>query len=171
MRNILETGIGPDNETERLRNLKRYRLLRTNSAPIFDQIAALTATLLKVPIAVINYVQDSEICHFGLNQNEEKEYKESSNKWSIALLKSAQEMLYKIEDPYLLNNPLIAGDYGFRFYAATPIVTPDKVTIGTISILDDKPMIFDNEKQEVLEEISSLVKIEIEKKEPILTLF
>jgi len=159
VRDILDKGIGPENESARLENLKNYILLYTDLEPAFDQLAALTATIMKVPIAIVSYVDGFENGSIHV-----KKHSKDTSFCSIAVLKGLDEILDKIEDPCMLSNPLVASDYGLRFYAATPITTTEGLDIGTLCILDDKSRVFTIEMQEKLERIAVLTKTEIEKK-------
>lgn len=159
MRDVLTRGISPENEQERINNLSKYMLLHTDSEPIFDQIAALTAKVTKARIAILTYIDNRPTLNFSIIKNE------TDNSFcSIAFQKAADQLLNKIEDPCLLTNPLIASEYGLRFYAAVPVSNKEGLRIGTLCILDDKAREFTNELHKKMERIAVLAEIEVEKK-------
>ena len=43
------------------------------------------------------------------------------------------------EDPRTLLNPLVAGEFGLKFYAGAPLKTRDGYNLGTLCILDFEP--------------------------------
>jgi GAF domain-containing protein len=49
-----------------------------------------------------------------------------------------------------MSNPLVAGEFGLRFYAGAPIITPDGFNIGTVCVVDKKPRSFSELEQELL---------------------
>jgi len=61
LENTFGRNIIPQNEEARLENLKKYKILYTKSEPIFDQLAAVAATMLKVPLAMINFVDKDHV--------------------------------------------------------------------------------------------------------------
>ena len=67
-----------------------------------------------------------------------------------------------IEDPRTLANPLVAGDFGLRFYAAAPLQTADNYNLGTLCILDKQPRTFSESEKEILKQLSDIVMDEME---------
>jgi CRP-like cAMP-binding protein len=47
-------------------------------------------------------------------------------------------------DPRSLANPLVAGDFGLRFYAGVPLKTSDGHNLGTLCIIDKEPRPIDD---------------------------
>lgn len=165
MENIFGSSIIPQNEEERLDNLKKYKILYTQSEPVFDQIAASAATILVVPVAMINFVDKNNVWTKALKDSkpQSKEVERGSSLCSLAIL---SDHVTVIEDfklaPSLLSNPLIAGESGFQFYAAAPIKTSEGFNIGVVCILDQEPRKFTTEDRHKLESIADSIRIEIE---------
>lgn len=165
VKQILETGIVPENEENRLENLKKYRIIYTKSESIYDQIAALTATLMNVPIAMINFV-DKNASELGVEREELKAgIHADTSICSIAILKDGVTIYEDtIQDPCLLSNPIMAAEYGLRFLAAAPIVTTEGFSIGTVCIADRKQRKFTADKRKKLKWIATITAAEIEKR-------
>ena len=165
MENIFGSSIIPKNEEERLENLKKYKVLYTQTEPIFNQLAASAATILGVPIAMINFVDKDNVWTKAAKDGEEinTDVERGSSLCSLAILNDSVTV---IEDfhlaPSLLSNPLIAGESGFRFYAAAPIKTSEGFNIGVVCVLDKEARKFTAEDKYKLESIADTIRIEIE---------
>nr|MDQ3071697.1 GAF domain-containing protein [Bacteroidota bacterium] len=62
-----------------------------------------------------------------------------------------------LSDPCVLNNPLVTGQFGLKFYAGAPIITPDGFVIGTLCIIDKKQRYINEDQKVILAEIASIV--------------
>lgn len=166
MENTFGKNIIPQNEKERLENLKKYKILYTGTDSVFDQIAALAATTFGVPIAMINFV-DKDIVWTKCNQKGEggARLERGTSLCSLAILNDELTVFEDtLREPYLISNPLVAGESGLRFYAAAPIATPEGFNIGVLCILDKKARKFTREDQLQLEQIAVMIVKEIEKR-------
>ncbi|WP_442589035.1 GAF domain-containing protein [Pedobacter sp. AW31-3R] len=166
MENTFGKNIIPQNEEERLENLKKYKILYTQSDPILDQLAAGAATSFGAPLAMINFVDKDNVWMKANNDDDiDGGAERGSSLCSLAILKDRVTVFEDfLTDPLLLSNPLFAGEHGFRFYAAAPIKTSEGFNIGVVCILDTKPRKFTDGEQKQLECIAETVRIEIEKR-------
>ena len=152
----------PVNEQKRLGVLKRYELLDTPPDGNFDRITLLASEIFKVPIAIISLVDSDRIwfkSHHGLPV---KQIGRDPGLCASAIL---ADDLYIIEnareDPRCLTNPLVAGEFGLQFYAATPLRTEDNHNLGTLCIIDKKPRTFSNEERRLLKHLGDIVMDEM----------
>lgn len=152
----------PTNETERLKTLERYQILDTPVDGNFDRITALASAIFKIPIAIISLVDTDRIwfkSHHGLNV---KQIGRDPGLCASAIL---SKDLYIIEnakeDPRSLANPLVAGEFGLRFYAATPLQTEENQNLGTLCIIDKKPRTFSQEEKDMLKMLGDIVMDEM----------
>lgn len=166
MENTFGRNIIPDNEEERLENLEKYKILYTKSEPVFDQLAAVAATMLDMPLAMINFV-DKDSVWTKSNQAGEigNELERGTSLCSLAILKD-QVTIFEdtLLEPFLLSNPIVAGESGIRFYAAVPITTAEGFNIGVVCVLDRVSRTFTPGDKEKLEQVARMIETEIEKR-------
>lgn len=165
LENKLRRNVPPDDRSQ-LENLKNYRILYNRSELVFDQLAAYTAKILNVPLALINFVdQESAWIKEKPQANLVAPYRTGTNLCSMAVLR---ESGMKVEDfekkPYLLSNALIVGEAGFQFYAAVPITTDEGFIVGTVCIVDQAYRKLLPHEQKQLECVAGMVKKEMNKK-------
>ena len=60
-------------------------------------------------------------------------------------------------DVRTLNNPLVAGEFGLRFYAGVPLTSKDGHNLGTLCVMDREPRIISDHETGVLQDLASLV--------------
>ncbi|MHA4894350.1 GAF domain-containing protein [Pedobacter sp. PWIIR3] len=160
------TDLVPLNEEERLENLKKYKIIYTKPEPIFDQLAAIAATLLDAPVAMINFV-DRHTVWTKANQKGESgmESERESSLCSLAILNQKVTVFEDLQKEIsILTNPMIAGEHGFRFYAAAPITTDEGFNVGSVCVVDKTSRAFHVEEQKKLEWVASMVRAEMNKR-------
>ena len=162
--NIFSINIIPTDDDKRLAALHRYEILDTPPEGAFDKIATLAQSIFSVPIALVAMV-DKEQVFFKANvgMGNTRTVDRGVSLCSLAVLQDGATVFENAsEDPCLLQNPLVAGSFGLRFYAGAPITTKDGHRIGTVCIVDRKPREFTQEQQSILEQLAALVMNELE---------
>ncbi|GAA4419629.1 PAS domain-containing sensor histidine kinase [Nibrella viscosa] len=164
MINTFGKPIIPDNDDERVEALKRYSILDTPPEETFNTIAHIIAQVFRAPIALISLV-DKERVFFKANVGMPgvKAVDRGVSLCSLAVL-SPELTVYEnaLEEPCLLANPLVAGDFGLRFYAGAPIITQDGFMIGTVCIVDREVRSFSEPDRQLLTRFATMVMNEIE---------
>ncbi|MDQ3073089.1 MAG: GAF domain-containing protein [Bacteroidota bacterium] len=158
-----EQTLFPDNEEERLKALKRYQILDTPPDDSFDHVAALTAKLFKVPIALVSLVDEDRIwfkAKYGLEADQIN--RDPGLCASVILAPEVYTISDTLKDPRTLANPLVAGEMGLRFYAAAPLQTHDGYNLGTLCVLDTKPKTLNREDEENLAHLAKIVMDQME---------
>ncbi len=153
----------PVNEVNRMEALKKHSILDTPPDGSFDRITELAAAIFNVPIAIISLVDTDRIwfkSHFGLSINQLD--RDPGLCASAILSDEAYVIENAIEDVRSLANPLVAGEFGLRFYAATPLQTEDHYNLGTLCIIDKMPRTFNAEQKEILKKLGRVVMDEME---------
>ncbi|MDE2369060.1 MAG: sensor domain-containing diguanylate cyclase [Burkholderiales bacterium] len=160
------TGLGEaiaQSESERLAALARYRILDTPPDGAFDRVTQLLARLLDVPIAIVSLVDSDRIwfkSHHGL------ELQQIDREPGLCASAAMGRDLYVVRDaridPRTLANPLVAGSFGLRFYAAAPLRTRDGHGLGTLCCLDFAPRELSEGQRQILQTLAGVVIDEME---------
>lgn len=164
MVNTFGREIIPKNEGERLNTLHRYKLLESLTPGYFTNLAHIMATTFDTPIALISFVDKESVTfpgNFGLPNTQE--VPRGMSLCSLAVLENEPTVFEDaLEEPCLLSNPLVAGEFGLRFYAGAPIVTADGYAIGTACIVDKQPRQLTAKEQEMLKNFAAIAMEELE---------
>ncbi|HWH23494.1 MAG TPA: ATP-binding protein [Candidatus Limnocylindria bacterium] len=159
----VETPIIPPNEAERLAAVRRYDILDTPPDGAFDRITALAARLFKVPIAIVSIVDHDRIwfkSHHGIDV---EQIDREPGLCASAILQDRPWVINDApSDPRALTNPLVAGEFGLKFYAGMPLHTRDGYNLGTLCILDFKPRELSTDEMANLEDLAQMVVDELE---------
>lgn len=166
MENIFNRNIIPSNDFERVAALNRYHLINAFDEPVLDQIVQLTAKTFDTPMALISLVDLNQVFFkSAIGTSGAESTARGRSLCSIAILDTEPLIIhYAEEEKCLLTNPVIAAEYGFKFYASAPLITSDGFMIGTLCITDTKLRDFSAEQVETLKGFAEMVIQEIEKK-------
>jgi diguanylate cyclase (GGDEF)-like protein len=126
--------------TLKLANLHSLDAFYTPLEERFERITRLARRALNVPIAAITVVQ------------EDRQWFKSVSGWQVTelpmsrslcgeVLRDGKQMIVAdtFEDLYLMDNPVVTGKPGIRFYAGYPLKDSERKTIGTFCVMDLKP--------------------------------
>ncbi|MBC7957223.1 MAG: PAS domain-containing protein [Cytophagales bacterium] len=136
----MNASLSPD-ESRRLQALQLYEVLDTQAEDTYDDITRLAAQLAQTPISLISLVDESRQwfkSHFGLGVSETpREYSFCAH----AILERGE--VFEVQDAWLdtrfADNPLVTAAPFMRFYAGTPLITPDGRALGTLNVIDRVP--------------------------------
>lgn len=152
MVNTFGMPIIPDNDEERVKALQSYKILDTKPEPYFNNLAQIVAKCFNSPIALISLVDKDRVffkANVGMSGTDSAD--RGISLCSLAILDDKPTIFENaLEEPCLLANPLVAGEFGLRFYAGAPIITPEGFNIGTVCIVDKRPRTFSELDQELL---------------------
>ncbi|MDP9109671.1 MAG: GAF domain-containing protein [Pseudomonadota bacterium] len=150
-------------DTQRLQAVRRYDILDTPPDGAFDRITALAARRFAVPISIISIVDHDRIwfkSHHGLPV---EQIGRDPGLCSSAILSNDPYILTDARiDPRSLANPLVAGDFGLRFYAGVPLTTDDGHNLGTLCIIDKEARPIEQSQIEDLKDLAAIVMDQIE---------
>lgn len=150
-------------EEERIKALKRYSILDTPPDGSFDKLTKLAGSLLKVPIAIVSLV-DTDRIWFKSKYGIDAQQIDRDEGLCASVIFS--DDLYLVEDasidPRTLSNPLVAGSFGLRFYAAVPLRTRDGFNLGTFCVIDKEPRTLSEEEEQILKDLRDIVMDQIE---------
>jgi two-component sensor histidine kinase len=143
--------------------VKRYDILDTPSDGAFDRVTAIAARRFRVPISIISIVDHDRIwfkSHHGLNIHQ---IGRDPGLCASAILRPDAHILTDAStDVRSLANPLVAGDFGLRFYAGIPLRTSDGYNLGTLCVIDKEPRPIDQDQIEDLKDLASMVMDQLE---------
>lgn len=172
MQNTFDKDIIPPNEADRLKALEPFTLLRDLPETYFDNFARIIAATFDTPIALVSLVGEEDVSfpgNYGMKGTEKV-----SRGISLCSLGILDENLTvfnnTLEEPCLLTNPLVAGEFGLRFYAAAPLITNDGFTIGTVCVVDKEPREFTTQEEGMLKDFASTAMGELERRRELLKL-
>ncbi|PIQ19943.1 MAG: serine/threonine protein kinase [Cytophagales bacterium CG18_big_fil_WC_8_21_14_2_50_42_9] len=154
-----------DNEQERLAKLTSYNFLNLyEQTGTFKHIASMAAHIFKVPIALVNFIDDRYvIAESGLGLSGKHKWLREISLCSMVLQREELTVFENTtEEPCLADNQLIHKQYGIQFYAGVPIKTSDGFTLGVMAIADNKPRAFNQDDIIMLEGLATLVMEELE---------
>ena len=150
-------------EIDRQAAVDRYAILDTPPDGTFDNITAIAASLFNVPIAIVSIVDHDRIwfkSHHGL---EVDQVERTPGLCASAILAHDPYILTDAKlDPRSLANPLVAGEFGLRFYAAAPLTAADGFNLGTICVIDKKPREVTEHQMRMLRSLAAVVVDELE---------
>lgn len=150
-------------ESTRMEILRRYEILDTPPDGNFDSITALAAKLLRVPIALTSLVDTDRIWFKSRHGLDVEQIDRAPGLCASAILDGAPYIVENAEfDPRTLANPLVAGEFGLRFYAAVPLTTHDNHHLGTLCVIDKEPRQILVDEIEILKTLASLVMDQME---------
>jgi GAF domain-containing protein len=160
----VESALIPANESERLEALRRFDVLDTPRDGAFDRITRLVSEMLEMPISIVSLVDYDRIWFKSTHGLEGvNEIDRAPGLCASAIL---GEEIWVVEDakvdPRTLANPLVAGEFGLRFYAGSPLRTHDGYNLGTLCVIDKRPRELTDRQARVLDDLAALVVDELE---------
>jgi two-component sensor histidine kinase len=156
-------SILPSNEDQRMQAVRRYDVLDTPPDGAFDRVTAIAARRFDVPISIISIVDHDRIwfkSHHGLPV---KQIDREPGLCASAILRSEPYILENAaKDIRSLANPLVAGDFGLRFYVGVPLRTHDGFNLGTLCVIDKEARPISQDQVDDLRDLASLVMDQME---------
>ncbi|WP_205745715.1 PP2C family protein-serine/threonine phosphatase [Egibacter rhizosphaerae] len=157
------TGVLPDEERERLEAVRRYGILDTPPDGAFDRIAALAARFFDAPIATVSIVDQDRIWFKATHGLDVDEVDRAPGLCASAILQADPYIVTDaISDPRALENPLVRGELGVRFYAAAPIRSLDGYNLGTVNVIAGEPREVTEDQIATLQDLAAIAVDELE---------
>lgn len=153
----------PIDEVQRLKALHALEVLGTAPEQAFDEVTALAARLLGMPIALVSLIDERRQwfkSRFGL------EVESTSRAVSFCGHAILGEDLMVVEDALadarFADNPLVRGEPGIRFYAGAPLALAGGEVVGTLCVIDRQPRTLDDLQRQTLRVLARQVVTEFE---------
>ena len=143
-------------ESARQLALDRLGVLDSAAEESFNGLVQAAAAICGTPIALISLV-DRDRQWFKANLGLEG-VSETPRTISFCTHAIQQRGLFVVEDaqldPRFANNPLVTGDPHIRFYAGAPLCLADGAAVGTLCVIDRKPLQLNDQQRQVLDGLS-----------------
>lgn len=153
----------PVHESVRLAALRSYDILDTPPDGAFDRVTTLAARIFNTPIALVSLVDEDRIWLKSRHGLDTEELPKDPGLCASAIFSPDTYVIRDaLSDPRALANPLVAGEFGLRFYAAAPLVTRDGHRLGTLNVMDFEPRDFTEEDRRTLTELAGAVMDQME---------
>ncbi len=153
---ILESG------TARLAALYALDLIEGEPSERFDRIARVASRSLDVPIALITLIDDDQqfFCAAVGTDTSGTSRADSFCTHAIAVSDPVMVVPDTHHDQRFIDNALVIGDPGIRFYAGAPISTAGQ-RIGTLCVIDTEPRQITADDIQTLRDLADMVEQEL----------
>lgn len=164
MTNTFDKEIIPVDEAKRFSALQSYAVLDGYPDKFFNEQASIIAKVFHAPIALISLVGNEHVefkGNFGMEGTTIVD--RGISLCSLAILDDNPTVFEDAtKEPCLLNNPLVAGEFGLQYYAGAPITTKDGFKIGTVCVLGKHPRKFTTDEIQLLSMFADSAMRELE---------
>ena len=127
-------------ESARLEALTRYQILDTAAEASFDNLTRLAAAICEAPISLVSLV-DEDRQWFKSRHGLDATQTPREQAFCAHALHGEDVLVVEdaCEDPRFVDNPLVTGDPGIRFYAGAPLRVEGLHSLGTLCVIDRVP--------------------------------
>lgn len=148
---------------ERLATLRDYDILDTEKEDDFTEIVELASQICGTKISLISLVDENRQWFKAAVGMDATETPIEQSICSHAILNGD---MFEIEDtqadPRTADNPLCIGDEALRFYAGAPLIAQNGLPLGTLCVLDTKPIQLTDFQRNALKVLSRQVMKQLE---------
>ena len=145
-----------NSSTARKEELDRYQILDGCLDVELDELCRLAANICNTPIALVSLLDDEQqwfIAKYGTDL--------TSTPIDISFcrlaLKTPTELFIvkdATQEERFKSNPLVLGSPHIKFYAGAPLISPNKVAIGTLCVISSEAMDLDDNQKAALKILS-----------------
>ncbi|RZA16385.1 MAG: PAS domain S-box protein, partial [Proteobacteria bacterium] len=147
----------PLNESARLTALSKYCILDTQTEQEFDDLAHLASEICGTPISAISFIDENR--HWtkslvGLAIDAVNSIPREVSFCAHTILSTETLVVPDTKtDERFAAHPLVEAENPIRFYAGTPLITPQGLAVGALCVVDTVP------RQLSQEQLNSLVRL------------
>lgn len=160
----MQSAVLPINEIDRLAVLHRSSLLDTEVEKSYDDLVWLTSSICQTPIALVSLVDENRQWFKARVGLDVQETSRDSSFCAHAILRPDEVMVVPdtLLDERFIDNPLVIGDPGIRFYAGAPLNTSDGFSLGSLCVIDRVPRVLTEQQQIALRTLARQASVLIE---------
>ena len=152
----------PIDESGRVEKLRSLRILDTPAEERFDRITRLAQRLFDVPIAAVSLIDSTRQWFKSLQGLDLAQISRDVSFCGHTILEHDPMIVEDTRrDPRFLDNPLVAGDPYFRFYAGYPLFSDDGSALGTLLLYDYRPRQMQNEDIAAFADLAGIAQAEL----------
>lgn len=149
----------PDNEIERLVRLHQLKILDTPRDEEFDRITRLACRILGTKIAAISLVDKDRQWFKSITGLDVAETSRKAAFCAHAILQDEPLIvLDAARDPRFADNPFVLENPKIRFYAGVPLSLSPNIKIGTLCVIDTKPMTLSSDQLKDLIDLAKMAE-------------
>lgn len=148
----------------RLEDINSYDLFDTPPNKELDEITELASVIFGTPISLITILDDKRQwfkSKKGVDQNEGN-IEDSFCRYALNKPNEVLVVNDTLKDQRFLNNKLVLRDPKIRFYAGAPLITKRNNVLGTLCVLDQKPMEISKQQENALQILARRVMDKLE---------
>lgn len=156
----------PDNESDRLREVYKYKLTEKLSDENLESVLEIASEICKMPISLISIVDENRQFFQVKKGLDASETPRDISFCGHAINKPDELMIVPdaTKDIRFMDNPLVTDSPFIKFYAGIPILSPDEFPLGTLCVIDDKPNTLTENQQIALKHLGKQVTLILELK-------
>jgi GAF domain-containing protein len=130
----------PENEKARLETLHQYEILDTDPEESFNDLTRLAAYICNTPIALITLIDEHRQWFKSKVGISQEETSRDISFCAYAILQDGPFIVRDaLDDVRFRTNPMVTAAPLIRFYAGSPLMSPEGFKIGTLCVIDSKP--------------------------------
>ncbi len=153
----------PENEAARLEMLRQYEILDTEPEETFNDLTRLAAYICGTPIALITLIDMDRQWFKARTGMSQQETSRDISFCSHAILQTGPMVVRDaMDDERFARNPMVLSDPYIRFYAGSPLVTPEGFVLGTLCVIDRVPRDLTQEQVAALRALGNQVITQLE---------
>jgi len=153
----------PHNEVQRIAALKSYAILDSLPEKSFDDLAQLAAIICETPGAMITFVDSDRLWFKSMIGFVANEVPRELSFCAHAIMDHEVMVVEDAaKDERFAGNPLVASWPLVRFYAGSPLRTPEGEALGSVCVVSQEPRSITSQQKQALRLLANQVQLLLE---------